>query len=220
MVLTIEISVSLFRISHHLIGPFEEGFVLNLFQDLMHEFSEYSSNHQIVIWPLLLGIIPSRPVIVVSVRPKISHFLRDKLSFPFPYCWSTSILLHLSTLSISCRKLVTGLPVRDFLKPCSEGRPTLKVLIASSSKLPSISLNISQYLSAYDFTDSPSLIVIDSRESKGWGTLLHVINQEQNDWVSFLKELMELVLNPSNHLIGIGPKLEGNTLHSKVSSWE
>ena len=49
MVLTIEISVSLFRISHHLIGPFEEGFVLNLFQDLMHEFSEYSSDHLIVI---------------------------------------------------------------------------------------------------------------------------------------------------------------------------
>ena len=28
---------------------------------------------------------------------------------------------------------------------------------------------------------------------------------------------MELVLNLSNHLIGIGPKLEGNTLHSKAS---
>ena len=37
------------------------------------------------------------------------------------------------------------------------------------------------------------------------------MNQEQNDWVSFLKELMEFVLNPSNHLIGIDPKLEGNT---------
>ena len=42
MVLTIEISVSLFRVFHHFIGPFEEGFVLNLFQDLMHGFSEYS----------------------------------------------------------------------------------------------------------------------------------------------------------------------------------
>ena len=142
------------------------------------------------------------------------------LVFPFPCCWSSSILLYLSTLSISCRKLVTGLPVRDFLKPCPDGRPTLKVLITTSSKSPSILLNISQYLSAYAFTDSPSLIVINSRESKGWGTLLHVINREQNDWVSFLKELMEFVLNPSNHLIGIGPKLEGNTLHSKASSWE
>ena len=59
---------------------------------------------------------------------------------------------------------------------------------------------------------------MDNRESKGRGTLLHVMNREQNDWVSPLKELMEFVLNPSNHLIGIGPKLEGNTLHSKASS--
>ena len=42
------------------------------------------------------------------------------------------------------------------------------------------------------------------------------MNREQNDWVSFLKELMEFILSPSNHLIGIGPKLEGNTLHNKV----
>ena len=46
------------------------------------------------------------------------------------------------------------------------------------------------------------------------------MNREQNDWVSFLKEPMEFVFNPSNHLIGIGPKLDGNTLHNKASSWE
>ena len=61
---------------------------------------------------------------------------------------------------------------------------------------------------------------MDNKESKGWGTLLHVMNQEQNDWVSFLKELIEFVLSPLNHLIGINPKLDGNTLHIKVSSWE
>ena len=120
----------------------------------------------------------------------------------------------------NCRKLVTGLLVRDFLKPCSDGRPTLKVIIATSSKSPSISLNISQYLLTYAFTDSHSLIVIESKEFKGWRTLLHVMNREQNDWVNFLKELMEFVLSPSNHLIGIGLKLEGNTLHNKASSWE
>ena len=49
MVLTIEISVSLFRVSHHLIGPFEEGLVFNLFQDLMHGLSKYSSDYLIVI---------------------------------------------------------------------------------------------------------------------------------------------------------------------------
>ena len=84
MVLTIEVSVSLFRISHHPVGPFEEGFVLNLFQHLMHWLSEYSLDHLIVIWPLLLYIISSWPVIVVFVRPKISSFLRDSLSFPLP----------------------------------------------------------------------------------------------------------------------------------------
>ena len=83
MVLTIEISVSLFRVSHHLIGPFEEGLAFNLFQDLMHRLSEYSSDYLIITWYLLLSIIPSRLVIIVSVRPKFSPFLRDKLSFPF-----------------------------------------------------------------------------------------------------------------------------------------
>ena len=83
MVLTIEVSISLFGISHHLIGPFEEGLILDFFQYLMHWFSEYSPDHLIAIWPCLLCIIPSRPVIVVSVRPKISSFLRDNLSLPF-----------------------------------------------------------------------------------------------------------------------------------------
>ena len=45
MILTIEISVSLFRISHHLIGPFEEGLIFNLFQNLVHGLSEYSSDY-------------------------------------------------------------------------------------------------------------------------------------------------------------------------------
>ena len=49
MVLTVEVSVSLFGISHHLIGPFEEGLVLDFFQYLMHWFSEYSPHHLIVI---------------------------------------------------------------------------------------------------------------------------------------------------------------------------
>ena len=59
---------------------------------------------------------------------------------------------------------------------------------------------------------------MDSKESRGWGTIPHVINQEQNDWVSFLKELMEFILSPSNHLIGIGLKLDGNALHNRASS--
>ena len=83
MILTIEISVSLFRVSHHLVGPFEEGLIFNLFQDLVHRLSEYSSDHLAVTGYLLLSIIPSRPVIIIPVRPKFSPFLRDKFSFPF-----------------------------------------------------------------------------------------------------------------------------------------
>ena len=64
------------------------------------------------------------------------------------------------------------------------------------------------------------LIDMDNKKSKGWGTLLHVMNREQNALVSFLKELTEFVLSPLNHLIAIGPKLDGNTLHIKASSWE
>ena len=181
MVLTIEISVSLFRVSHHLIGPFEEWLIFNLFQDFMHGLSEYSSDHLIVTWYLLLSIIPSGWLLLYLSGLNSLISWGTSLVFLFPCCcccWSSSILLYLSTLSISYRKLVTGLPVKDFLRPCSEGSPTLKVLIATSSKSPSISLNISQYLSAYDLIDSPSLIVIDNRESRGWGTLLHVINRE------------------------------------------
>ena len=36
MILAIKVTVSFFRISHHLVGPFEEGFVFDFFQYLMH----------------------------------------------------------------------------------------------------------------------------------------------------------------------------------------
>ena len=40
MVLAIEVTVSLFGISHHLIRSFEERFILDFFQYLMHRLSE------------------------------------------------------------------------------------------------------------------------------------------------------------------------------------
>ena len=140
------------------------------------------------------------------------------LAFPFPYCRSPLILLYLSIRSMSWHTLVIGLLVRDFLKPCSAGRLTLKVLMATSSKSPSISLNISQYLSEYVFWVSPSYMDKDSRKSKSRGTLLHIIKREPNARVSSLKESMESTFRPSNHLIATGPRLDGNTLHIKVSS--
>ena len=83
MILTIEISVSLFRVSHHLTGPFEEGLIFNLFQDSVHRLSEYNSDYLVVTRYLLLSIIPSWPVIFISIRPKFSPLLRDEFSFPF-----------------------------------------------------------------------------------------------------------------------------------------
>ena len=70
------------------------------------------------------------------------------------------------------------------------------------------------------FQDFPSRMDKDSSESKGRGTLLHVIKREPKAWVSSLKEFMELALKLSNHLITTGPKLKGNTLHIRVLSLE
>jgi len=61
---------------------------------------------------------------------------------------------------------------------------------------------------------------IDKRESKGRGTLLHVIKRDSNAQVSSLNESIEPAPRPSNHLITTGPKLDGNTLHIKVSFLE
>ena len=121
---------------------------------------------------------------------------------------------------MSWHRLATGFPVRDFLKPCSVGRSLLKVLMATSSKLPSIPLYISQYLSEYVFRVSPSLILKDSRDDRGRGTLLQVMKREPNAWVSFLKEFMESGFMLSNHIIATGPRLDGKTLHIKVLSLE
>ena len=106
-------------------------------------------------------------------------------SFPFPCSWSSSTLLYLSILSISCRTLVTGLPVKDFLKPCSVGRPLLKVLMATSSKFSSISY-ISQYMSKYAFKVSPSCMDNDNNKLRGRGTLVFVMKWEPKAWISCL----------------------------------
>ena len=60
----------------------------------------------------------------------------------------------------------------------------------------------------------------DSRESMSQGTLVHIMKQKPNAQVSSLKESIELALRPSNHLIAMGPRLDGNTFHIKVSSLE
>ena len=49
----------------------------------MHWLSEHCTNDLSIVRPRLICIIPSWPVIVISVRPEIPSFLRDNLSFPF-----------------------------------------------------------------------------------------------------------------------------------------
>ena len=58
---------------------------------------------------------------------------------------------------------------------------------------------------------------MDNKESSGWGTLLHVMKWDSNAYVSSLKEPIEPAFRPSNHPIVTGSKLDGNTLHIKVS---
>ena len=57
------------------------------------------------------------------------------------------------------------------------------------------------------FQGLPSCMDKDSSESKGRGTLLHVIKRDPNALVSSLKKSMELALKPSNHLFATSPKL-------------
>ena len=49
---------------------------------------------------------------------------------------------------------------------------------------------------------------------------MHVMKWDPKARVSFQKELMELAARPMNHLIDIGPKLEGKTLHIRTSFLE
>ena len=61
---------------------------------------------------------------------------------------------------------------------------------------------------------------IASKDPKSNGTLLQVMKRAPKDWVSFLKESMEFALRSLNHLIAIGPRLDGKILHIKASSLE
>ena len=146
----------------------------------MYWLSEHLVNHLRSRRLRLPSKIPLGPVIIVPVRPKIPHVQKDNLAFPFPCCWSSSTHLYSLIRFISQRTLLTSILVKHFLKSCSASRLTLKILIVTSSKSPSISLNISQYLSEYVFKVSPSYMDINNKESKGWETLLHVIKRDPN----------------------------------------
>ena len=147
-----------------------------------------SLNTVLTTWAVAALMCPTKPL-----RGLLLLYLSDlkffrswgiTLVFPFPCYWSSSTRLYLSIQSMSQRTFLASFIVNDFLKSCSAGKYTLNVLIATSSKFPSISLNISQYLSEYVFRVSPSYMAIDSKESKERGTLLEVINQAPKALVS------------------------------------
>ena len=109
----------------------------------MQWFSEHSVNHLRNYRSRLSCKILSGSVIVVSVQPEIPHLLRDNLTFPLALLLVfLDPLVFINAVHKSTHTL-TGSLVKDFLKSCFVGRPTLKVLTATSSKSPSISLNIS-----------------------------------------------------------------------------
>ena len=84
VILAIKVLIALHGVSCHLIWPFKEWFILNILQNLMHWFPEHRVNCLSIGRPWLPSKVPSRSIVVVSVRPEIPHLLRDNLSFPFP----------------------------------------------------------------------------------------------------------------------------------------
>ena len=60
----------------------------------------------------------------------------------------------------------------------------------------------------------------DSNALKSRGVLLFVTKREPKAWVSCLYECTEFTFKPLNHLIAIGPKLDGKTLHINASFLE
>ena len=86
--------------------------------------------------------VSSGLIIVVFIQPEIPHILKDNLSLSF-----SLLLVFLDSLifinTVHELTFLASFLVNDFLKSCSAGRSTLKVLIATSLKFPSITLNIS-----------------------------------------------------------------------------
>ena len=84
VVLAIQVLVALHGISCHLIRPFEEWLVLDLFQDLMYQVSEHSMYCLRVDGPGLPCKVSPRSIVVVeSVQQEIPSLLRDNFRFTF-----------------------------------------------------------------------------------------------------------------------------------------
>ena len=134
LVFSMKALIALHRDSFHFIWPFKVWFIVNLFQDLMHWFPKHCANHLWSTWPWL----PSKSLWgrLLLYLSNLKSFLSwgITLAFHFLCCWYSSTCLYSSIRSISQHTLLIGFLVNDFLKSCLVGRPTLKVLMATSSK--------------------------------------------------------------------------------------
>ena len=153
----------------------------------------------------------SQPIWAKTIKSRISLFGCENLSLSFTLDLVVFYLLYSSILSINWCISYADFIVRDFLRSEFMGSPTLKVQTATSLKSPSISLKSSQYLSEYVFKDFPSLVATESKESKGLGTLLHVTNLAPNIFVNSSYDLIDPSSSPLNHLMAVGPRLDGKT---------
>ena len=147
VVLTVETLVMFGGITSHLVWPLEVRFTLYLFKDLVNWLLEHRTDHLSIRVPRVTNKISPESTMSMPLCPRISSVNRNNLCLSLPLLLILLDPFMLINLFHELTHILCRFIVRDFLKSCSVGRPTLNVLITTSSKSPSISLNVSQYLS-------------------------------------------------------------------------
>ena len=143
VVLAMKVLIVLHGVTSHFIWPFKEWLVLDFLQDLVYWFLEHRTNHLSSDWPRLPNKISLWLVIVVSIRLEIPPFLRDNLSLPFSLLLVLLDPLILVNPVYKLTDTVSRFSSQRLPQTMLASRPTLKFLMAISSKSPSMSLNIS-----------------------------------------------------------------------------
>ena len=147
VVFAIKVLIAPRGLSRHLIRPLKVWLVLDFLQHLMYWFSEYRIDSLCVGYSRLPYEISPWAVAVISVQPEIPPLLRYNLLFFFTL---QLVFLHSFILIDPIHQLVhTGgrLASQRLPQAVPGWGLFLKVLMATSSKLSSISLYVSQYLS-------------------------------------------------------------------------
>ena len=84
VILAIEVLIVPRRVSFHLVWPFDKWLILNLLQNLMHQFSKHGIDCLSTSRYWLPREISPQPVVIVLVRPKIPPLLKDNFILSFP----------------------------------------------------------------------------------------------------------------------------------------